>query len=242
MQRREPGEHREDDAQPRMAGAPGDQERKPRGLHAGDIAASAPATTAAHPATPRRGNAARARAQSRAGMHQQRRAERFQASEQPDATARDRIDARERARGKRQPDAAARERAIDVVGIQRGRARSLPTRRTAPPATARRRGRRRAADSPARAGATRSPSGLDRHSSARSSPSRSTSATRACRGLAVEIDHVRALARQIQHGQSVLAAHERQLAASRQRPHERLGPQVLVYVDLHQLSDPVCGD
>jgi hypothetical protein len=49
--------------------------------------------------------------------------------------------------------------------------------------------------------------------------------------LGGEIDHVGPLPGEEQDGQPVLDAHERQLAPPRKRPHERLGPEVLVDVD-----------
>jgi hypothetical protein len=36
--------------------------------------------------------------------------------------------------------------------------------------------------------------------------------------------------------------HEWKLAPARERLHERLGPKVLVYIDFHQISDPVYGE
>src|SRR6185437_2487751 len=49
-------------------------------------------------------------------------------------------------------------------------------------------------------------------------------------------DHIGPLAGQEEHGQAVFAAHERQLAARGERRHERLGPEMLVYVDPHRVA------
>ncbi len=67
----------------------------------------------------------------------------------------------------------------------------------------------------ARAAATRSRAGSTGTRSARSRPSRSTSAARRAGASRGEIDHIGTLARQEQHRQPVLAAHERKLAARR---------------------------
>jgi hypothetical protein len=40
----------------------------------------------------------------------------------------------------------------------------------------------------------------------------------------------------------VLVSHERKLAPLGKRLNERLGPNVLVYIYLHQISDPVYGE
>jgi hypothetical protein len=57
------------------------------------------------------------------------------------------------------------------------------------------------------------------------------------RVLTAEVDHVGTLVGEVQDHQAVLAAHERKLAARGERLHERLGPEMLVYVDLHQIVD-----
>jgi hypothetical protein len=62
------------------------------------------------------------------------------------------------------------------------------------------------------------------------------------RVLARQIDHIRTLASEIQNGQAVLVSHERKLTSLSKRLYERLSPNVLVYIDLHQISDPFCGD
>jgi hypothetical protein len=62
------------------------------------------------------------------------------------------------------------------------------------------------------------------------------------RVLARQIDHIRTLAREIQNGQAVLVSHERELTTLGKRLYKRLSPNVLVYIDLHQISDPVCGE
>ncbi len=53
------------------------------------------------------------------------------------------------------------------------------------------------------------------------------------RRLGGGVDHVRALAREVEHLQTALGRYEREVAAVGERVEERLGPQVLMYVDSH---------
>ena len=174
-----------------------------------------------------------------AGVDEQRRAATLQAREHR-AQAREPLDAGERAGGQRDADAAAIERAVDVVGVgavERERAphaEGLAERERALVVGVEQRLRLRARER------------LDPER-AREAHERAVEAVAAhelgpARGrLGGEIDHVGPLAREEQHGQPVLVAHERKLAALGERLHERLGPEMLVDIGLHRCSALLIG-
>src|SRR5580704_1284522 len=222
-----------------MARAPSDAEREPRRLHAGDVARQRrPPQGVAE-----RGLGARAclsDASARAGMHEQRGAARLDALEHR-AQLGDRLDARERAGRERDANAATCERTVDIVGVD-------TVQRDRPPHAERAAERERAVvvgiDQLERLLAWKP---LDpertRQAHERLVEPIELDELRAAGGLlALEVDHVWTLTDEIQDRQPILAANERQLAAISKRLHKRLGPKVLVYVDLHQISDQLYGD
>ena len=182
VQRREPGEHREHHTQSWMTRAPGGQEREPCGLHAGDVAGQRRPPQRVFERRLADG-ARRVHAQPRSRVHEQRRLVSARAVLAPSAGRRSPRRSRARPRAATGRRSRARAPGRRRRG-QHGRARSPPTRRTAPPATVRPRGRRRSARSACSRGSHSIPSGLDRHTSARSRPSSSTSAAR-CAGASL---------------------------------------------------------
>ncbi len=199
-----------------MARASGDQEREPGSLHAGDIAGKRrPPQGVAQRRLPRATERAGTRLWSR--MDEQRCAVRLQAREHR-TQAGDSLDARERASRKRQADAPACERTIDV-------ARVSAVQRDGPPHAEGVLERQRSLVV-----------GVDQDKGLLAWKPLDPQRTREAHEGAIEtvelnqggamgggftrqIDHVRTLARQVQHRQPTLTADERKLAARRKRLH-----------------------
>ena len=222
VQRRQAGEHREAHAQPRVGGPAPDGERVPRRLHRRHVVG--------HRRPPARRGPTRGPAPARGGSAAARRG--APASRAPGRGARSRPGRRARrpARTRRRtPRRAARDSA---AGSGVGRGRPPPRRRTARAARRRPRGRRRAAARPRRRAAPRCPA------ASRGPPARGRGRRRppAPRGGRDRGRRGRAAPRARRRRRSVQprAPARRGIGGSRrsrQRPQQRLGPEMLVDVD-----------
>jgi len=215
-----------------MVGSPDSLEGEPRGLQARDVLGERRPPQRLGERGAVRGWAGERPVESRAGMHEQRRAALLEAVEHP-AQREQGLASRERAGGQREADTAAVQRVVDVVRVgpvERDRApdpeRPLDGERTGEVGLEQGRGllARQALDADrARQAEQRTvePVALDERSAAR-------------RLLGHTIDHVGPLAGQVEHGQAALQAHERELGTGGELLDERLAPEVLVDVRSHR--------